>query len=56
MGLKKTESVTYRTDKEVKAALTMVAAERKWTVSHLTEEIIREWFREKRPDLLPPEE
>ena len=56
MALKKTESVTYRTDKEVKAALAVVAAERKWTVSQLTEEIVREWLTEKPPELLPTEE
>ena len=56
MTLKKTESVTYRTDKQVKAALNVIAGERKWTVSQLTEEIVREWLAEKRPELLPPEE
>ena len=56
MALKKTESVTYRTDPTVKAALTKIATEKKWTISLLSEEIIREWLLEKHPELLPNEE
>ena len=56
MALKKTESITYRTDKQVRAALNVVAAEKKWSVSQLSEEIIREWLMEKRPELLKEEE
>lgn len=56
MALKKTESITYRTDTELKAALQKIAVEKKWTISMLSEEIIREWLAEKRPDLLPPQE
>ena len=52
MELKKTESVTYRTDKEIKSILNKIAAEKKWTISQLTEEIVREWLREHRPELL----
>ena len=52
MALKKTESITLRTDKQLKAALTIIAAEKKWSISQLSEEIIREWLAEKRPDLL----
>ena len=51
MELKKTESVTYRTDKEIKSILNQIAAEKKWTISQLTEEIVREWLREHRPEL-----
>lgn len=50
--LKKTESVTYRTDAMVKAALTQIAAEKKWSISQLSEEIIKEWLQEKYPQLL----
>ena len=56
MLMKKTEYITYRTDKEIKAALSAIAAEKKWTISMLSEEIIREWLTEKRPDLLPKED
>ncbi len=53
--MKKTEYITYRTDKEIKAALAAIAAEKKWTISMLTEEIIKEWLQEKRPELLSEE-
>jgi len=55
MALKKTESITYRTDKQVRAALNAVAEDKKWSVSQLSEEIIREWLLEKRPELLKEE-
>ena len=55
MALKKTESITYRTDKQVRAALNVVAEEKKWSVSQLSEEIIRQWLQEKRPKLLKEE-
>ena len=54
--MKKSESVTYRTDSIVKHALQVIAAEKKWTISQLSEEIIREWLEEKRPEFLQPEE
>ena len=54
--VKKTEPITYRTDTAVKAALQVIAAEKKWTISQLSEEIIKEWLAEKRPDLLPKED
>lgn len=50
--MKKTQSVTYRTDESLKNALLKICAERKWTISQLSEEIIREWITEKRPELL----
>lgn len=52
MALKKTESITYRTDSVVKVALMRIAAERKWTISQLSEEIIKEWLEEKHPELI----
>ena len=53
--LKKTESITYRTDIELKNILLKIAAEKKWTISQLSEEIIREWLEEKHPELMPKE-
>lgn len=50
--LKKTESITYRTDNALKNALTKIAEEKKWTISFLSEEIIREWLLEHYPDLM----
>ena len=54
--MKKTEYITYRTDKEIKSVLAKIAAEKKWSISQLSEEIIREWLQEKRPELLENEE
>ena len=53
--LKKTESVTFRTTKQVKTAMEKIMEEKKWTLSQLSEEIIKEWLTEKRPELLPKE-
>ena len=51
-AMKKTQSVTYRTDVATKEILLKIAAEKKWTISQLSEEIIREWLEEKHPELL----
>lgn len=53
--MKKTEYITYRTDAKIKEALLQIAAEKKWSISQLSEEIIREWLMEKRPELLKEE-
>ena len=55
VSLKKTEPVTYRTDKKTKEVLTQIASEKKWSISQLSEEIIKEWLQEKRPELLEKE-
>lgn len=52
MALKKTESITYRTDSMIKSILLTIAAEKKWTISQLSEEIIRQWLEEKHPELM----
>ncbi len=44
--MKKTEYITYRTDKEIKDILTQIANEKKWSISQLSEEIIRQWLAE----------
>jgi len=54
--MKKTEYITYRTDAKIKAVLSQIAAEKKWTVSFLSEEIIREWLTEKHPELMEEKE
>ena len=56
ISMKKTESVTYRTDPQLKKILLTIAAETKWTISQLSEEIIREGLEEKHPELLHTEE
>lgn len=53
--LKKTESVTYRTDKAMKNVLLQISKEKKWTISQLSEEIIREWLTERYPQLMSEE-
>ena len=52
-NMKKTQCITYRTDEATKAILEQIATEKKWSISQLSEEIIKEWLAEKRPDLLP---
>ena len=54
--MKKTEYITYRTDSATKSILSTIAAEKKWSISQLSEEIIKEWLSEKRPELLPKED
>jgi len=54
--MKKTEYITYRTDVHIKSVLSKISAEKKWSISQLSEEIIREWLQEKRPDLMAQEE
>ena len=54
--LKKTESVTYRTDRAMKKVLLQISKEKKWTISQLSEEIIRELLTEKYPELMAQEE
>ena len=51
--MKKTEAVTYRTHIVTKNILMKIAAEKKWSISQLSEEIIKEWLLEKHPELLP---
>ena len=53
--LKKTESITYRTDIVLKNALLTISKEKKWTISQLSEEIIREWLLEKYPERMAEE-
>ena len=50
--MKRTEYITYRTDAPTKSILSKIAAEKKWSISQLTEEIIKEWLAEHRPELL----
>jgi len=44
--MKKTEFITLRTDPGTKAQLEKIAAQRKWSISQLTEDIIRLWLEE----------
>ena len=53
--MKKTEYITYRTDIETKAVLTKLANEKLWSISQLTEVIIKQWLQEKHPELFERE-
>ena len=44
--MKKTEFITLRTDPETKNILETIAAEKKWSISQLSEEIIQQWLKE----------
>lgn len=50
--MKKTQSVTYRTDSHTKSVLLKICEEKKWSISQLSEEIIKEWLQEKYPQLM----
>ncbi len=50
--MKKTESVTYRTDAVTKDVLQKVAGEKMWSISQLSEVIIKQWLQEKYPELM----
>ncbi len=53
--MKKTEFITLRTDPQLKAALAAIGAEKKWSLSQVSEEIVRQWLEEHRPELLQEE-
>ena len=50
--MKKTEYITYRTSAKVRVILKKLAEEKKWSLSQLSEEIIKEWLMEKYPELM----
>lgn len=45
---KRSEFISYRTDKCTKEILEQIAAERKWSISQLSEEIIKEWLASRK--------
>ena len=51
--MKKTEFITFRTDQKIKETLEKYAAEKKWTISFLVEEIVRQWLEEKENENTP---
>lgn len=44
--MKKTEYITFRAEQTTKEALDKIAAEKKWTISFLVEEILKDWLKE----------
>ncbi len=53
---KKTEFISFRTDVNTKAALEQAAADRKWSISLLTEEIVKEWIHRQSSEAQQPQE
>ena len=45
--MKKSEFITFRTDRETKLVLEKIAAEKKWSISQLSEEIIQQWLAQQ---------
>ena len=45
--MKKTEFITFRTDKDTKESLERIASDKKWSISQLVEEIVQEWLQER---------
>ena len=50
--MKKTEYITYRTSEKVRKILKKLADERKWSLSQISEEIVKEWLTENYPELM----
>lgn len=46
--MKKTEFISLRTDKETKDELMRIAAEKKWSISLLVEDIVQKWLEEQK--------
>lgn len=44
--MKKTEYITFRTDANTRVVLEKYAAEKKWSISFVVEEIIQEWIKQ----------
>ena len=45
--MKKTEFITFRTNETAKRALEEYAAEKKWTISFVVEQIVQEWIEKQ---------
>lgn len=43
--MKKTEYISFRTDQVTRESLEKLASEKKWTISFLVEEIIKDWLK-----------
>ena len=53
INMKKTEFISFRTDKETKKFLTNVAESKKWSVSLLVEDIVQQWMQQQKENGLP---
>ena len=52
--MKKSEFITFRTDQTTKEALEELAARKKWTISFVVEEIVKQWLEEHKDDPSKP--
>lgn len=44
--MKKSEYITFRAEAQTKEALDKIAAEKKWTLSFVVQEIIKDWLKD----------
>ena len=51
--MKKTEFISFRTDRATKEALTEIAAGKKWSISLLVEDIVQEWLEKQKKEQAP---
>ena len=48
--IKKSEYITFRTDKATKETLAAIAEPKKWSISQLVEDIVQQWLKENLTD------
>ena len=48
MFMKKTEYISFRTNQATREELEALATEKKWTISFLVEEIIKDWLKDNK--------
>ena len=51
--MKKTEFISFRTTPATKEKLEEIAAEKKWSISLLVEEIVQEWIKQNADNNAP---
>jgi len=49
-SMKKTEFITFRADQITKEKLAQIAAEKKWSISFVVEQIVQQWLEEHTKD------
>lgn len=48
--MKKTEFISFRTDRATKEALAEIASGKKWSISLLVEDIVQEWLETQKKE------
>lgn len=54
--MKKTQFISFRTDESTREKLSTIATERKWTLSQLCEELIKQQLAQMESENSPPRE